>query len=94
MLCRVCTLQIQPRQYALEHAVCVAPIPQRELDHTDQGYICPERLARAVGIDTYLSDVRNLPIYLQYDSTTITYYSVTTTTITTTATTTTICYYC
>ena len=36
-------LQVQPRQHALEHAVYVAPTPQRELDHTDQGYICPEK---------------------------------------------------
>ena len=41
VLCRVCLLQIQPRHHALEHAV-VAPIPQRELDHTDQVDICPE----------------------------------------------------
>ena len=52
VLCWVCILQIQPRQHALEHAACVAPIPQRELHHTDQGFICPERaIARAVGID-------------------------------------------
>ena len=73
VLCRIFILHIQPRQHALEHAVCVAPIPQRELDHTDQGYICPERasscsgnrcperainiIARAVGIDNNLSDV-------------------------------------
>ena len=43
VLCWVCILQIQPRQHALEHAVCVTPIPQRELHHTDQEYICPER---------------------------------------------------
>ena len=30
------------RQHAQEHAVCVAAIPQRELDHTDQGFLCPE----------------------------------------------------
>ena len=40
---------IQPRQHALEHAVCVAPIPQRELGHTDQGYICPERASSCSG---------------------------------------------
>ena len=58
VLCKVCILQTQPRQHALEHAVCVASIPQRELDHKDQGYICPEKeLDRAVGIDHYLSDV-------------------------------------
>ena len=52
------------------HAVCVAPIPQRALDHTDQGYISAlkelaravgsnalKELARAVGIDNYLADV-------------------------------------
>ena len=49
VLCRVCILQIQPRQHALEHAACVAPIPQRELDHTDQGYICPERATSCSG---------------------------------------------
>ena len=43
VLCRVYILQIQPRQHALEHAVCLAPTPQRVLDHADQGYICPER---------------------------------------------------
>ena len=69
MLCRVCTLQIQPRQHALEHAVYVGPIPQRELDHTDQDVSALKELARAVGIDVmkelprvvgidhYLSDV-------------------------------------
>ena len=49
VLCRVCILQIQPRQHAVEHAVCVAPIPQRELDHTDQGYICPARASSCSG---------------------------------------------
>ena len=49
VLCRVCMLQIQPRQHAIEHAVCVAPIPQRELDHTDQGYICPGRASSCGG---------------------------------------------
>ena len=34
---------------ALEHAVRVAPIAQRELDHTDQGYICPERVSSCSG---------------------------------------------
>ena len=58
MLCAVCILQIQPRQHALEHAVCVALIPQRELDHTDQGDVSAlQELARAVGIDNYLFDV-------------------------------------
>ena len=51
MLCRVCTLQIQLRQHALEHAIYVAPIPQRQLDHTDQGISALKELARSVGID-------------------------------------------
>ena len=70
VMCRLCILQNQPTQHALEHAVCVALIPQREVDHTDQRFICPERsiaravgihalrqLPRAVGIDDYPSDV-------------------------------------
>ena len=35
MLCRICTIQIQPRKHALDHADCKASTRQRELDHTD-----------------------------------------------------------
>ena len=49
VLCRVCILLIHPRQHALEHAICVARIPQRELDHIDQGYICPEGASSCSG---------------------------------------------
>ena len=31
------------------HAVCVAPMPQRELDHTDEGYMRPERASSCSG---------------------------------------------
>ena len=34
---RVCSM-CGPYLATFEYAVCVAPIPQRELDHTDQGY--------------------------------------------------------
>ena len=41
-----------PTQASCPRACIVAAIPQRELDHTYQGHICPERaIARAVGID-------------------------------------------
>ena len=49
-------LQIQPRQHALEHAVCVAPILQRKLRRA-VGIDALKEPARAVGIDNYLSDV-------------------------------------
>ena len=49
MLCRVYILQIQPRQHVLEDEVSVAHIPQRELDHTDQGYIFLERASSCSG---------------------------------------------
>ena len=86
----VCMFQIKHRQHALEHAVCVAPIPQLVLHHTDQGYICPERASSCSWrIDNYLSDVWSLPIYLQYDSVLLPWSTVVTTTATTTTTTTT-----
>ena len=49
VLCRVCILQIQPTKHSLGHAVCVAPIPQREIDHKNQGYICPVRASSCSG---------------------------------------------
>ena len=45
-----------------------------------------KELPRAVGIDNYLSDVWSLPIYLQYDSTTMLYYCTTAVTTTTNTT--------
>ena len=58
VLCRVCILQIQPKQHALDNAVCVAPIPQRGLDHTQiRDVSALKELAHAVGIHNYLSDV-------------------------------------
>ena len=35
-------VQIQPRKLVLDHADCMAPTRQHELDHTYQEFICPE----------------------------------------------------
>ena len=35
MLCRICEVQIHPGKHVLDHAGCMAPTRQRELDHTD-----------------------------------------------------------
>ena len=43
LLCVICVPQIQPRKHVLDRADYTAPTRQRGLDHTDQGYICPER---------------------------------------------------
>ena len=49
MLCRICAVQIQPREHVLDHADYAGPTRQHELDHTDhtdhtdQGSIFPER---------------------------------------------------
>ena len=62
MLCKICTVQIQPRNLRLDHADYTAPTRPHELDptdhtdhtdHTDQEYlICPERSrSLSVGID-------------------------------------------
>ena len=51
MLCRICVVHIQPRKRVLDHSDDTAPTPQRELDHTDQEYMCPEDLDHDVGID-------------------------------------------
>ena len=65
MLHRICILQIQPKNPALDHADYTALTRQHELDHTDhtdhtdQDYICPERLDHQVGIDD-LSDLRDV----------------------------------
>ena len=40
MLCRSCTVQIQPRKHVLDHADYAAPTRQHEVDHTDQEFIC------------------------------------------------------
>ena len=37
---RICRVQIQPRKHVLDHANYTAPTRLRELDCTDQGYIC------------------------------------------------------
>ena len=39
----LCIVQIQPRKHVLDYADYLAPTRQRELDGSDQGYICPER---------------------------------------------------
>ena len=43
MLCGICVAQIQPRKHVLDDARHTAPTRQHEPDHTDHGYICPER---------------------------------------------------
>ena len=43
MLCRICTVQIQPSKHVLDHAGYTASIWQHELDRTDQEAACPER---------------------------------------------------
>ena len=46
MLCRICTVHIQPRKHVLDHADYTVPTRQHELDHTDhtdhtdQEFIC------------------------------------------------------
>ena len=39
LLCRICTVQIQPRKYVLDHADYTAPTRQHERDPTDQEFI-------------------------------------------------------
>ena len=51
VLCRVRIIQIQPRQHDLEHAVCVAPFPQRELITQIRDMSALKELARAMGTD-------------------------------------------
>ena len=40
MLCRVCTVHIQPGKHALEHADYKGPTWQHGLDPTDHDYVC------------------------------------------------------
>ena len=56
-------MQIQARKYVPDHADYTAPTRQRELDHTDhtdEGYICPERSRSSSGNRSYRSSVRGM----------------------------------
>ena len=60
MLCRICTVQIQPKKHVLDHADHTAPTRKHEphhTDHTDQESICPEK-SRSSGTRSYRSSVR------------------------------------
>ena len=41
VLCRICIVQVQPRNPVLDGADYTAPTRQDELDHTDQKHIFP-----------------------------------------------------
>ena len=58
----ICIVQIQPRKDVTDHAGCMAPTPQRELDRTDhtaQGCVCPER-SRSSGNGLHIPSVQGV----------------------------------
>ena len=50
-LCRICTIQVQPRKHVLDHVDFGALTRQHEIDHTDQQHFYVLKYVGYVGID-------------------------------------------
>ena len=67
MLCRVCTVHIQPGKHALEHADYKGPTWQHGLDPTDHDYVCMCMCTRYIYM-VYIYNI-NFCLFLCHSST-------------------------